>query len=200
MRVVEILEKNGQGLNLTREVRDGIMNHSTVRMPSTMEGKVVRLADKIAYINHDIDDAIRGHIISEEQIPEEFTNILGHSLKERLNTLIHDVIEKSMDQPDIRMSSEIESAMHGLRQYMFQSVYTNPAAKGEEGKAQKIIQFLYEYYCNDPGRLPREVLERIWASECPLEIAVCDYIAGMTDQYCVDSFTEICVPKSWKIM
>lgn len=200
VRVVEILEKNGQGLNLTREVRDGIMNHSTARMPSTMEGKVVRLADKIAYINHDIDDAIRGHIISEEQIPEEFTNILGHSLKERLNTLIHDVIEKSMNQPDILMSPDIESAMHGLRQYMFQSVYTNPVAKGEEGKAQKIIQFLYEYYCNDPGRLPREFLERIWASECPLEIAVCDYIAGMTDQYCVDSFTEICVPKSWKIM
>lgn len=200
VRVVEVLEKNGKGLNLTKEVRDGILNHSTVRMPSTMEGKVVRLADKIAYINHDIDDAIRGHIITEEEIPQEYTNILGHSLKERLNTLIHDVINSSAGKPEILMSDHIESAMHDLRKYMFKSVYTNPVAKGEEIKAQNIIRFLYEYYCEHPYSMPDEFTARIQAGECSKERAVCDYIAGMTDQYCVNLFTEINIPKSWKIL
>lgn len=200
VRVVEVLEKNGKGLNLTKEVRDGILNHSTARMPSTMEGKVVRLADKIAYINHDIDDAIRGHIIKEEEIPSEYTNVLGHSLKERLNTLIHDVICSSIGRPDILMSEDIETAMHDLRRYMFQSVYTNPVAKGEEVKAQSIIRFLYEYYCQHPFSMPEEFIRRIRIGECTTEKAVCDYIAGMTDQYCVNMFTEINIPKSWKIL
>ena len=111
VRVVEVLEKNGQGLNLTKEVRDGMMNHSTSRMPKTLEGKIVRLSDKIAYINHDIDDAIRGRIITEEELPDRYTDVLGHDSKERLNTLIHDVIDNSMDQPDILMSSHVEEAM-----------------------------------------------------------------------------------------
>lgn len=115
VRVVEVLEKNGQGLNLTKEVRDGMMNHSTSRMPKTLEGKIVRLSDKIAYINHDIDDAIRGRIITEEELPDRYTDVLGHDSKERLNTLIHDVIDNSMDQPDILMSSHVEEAMLGMR-------------------------------------------------------------------------------------
>lgn len=199
VRVVEVLEKNGQGLNLTKEVRDGIRNHSTSRMPSTLEGKVVRLSDKIAYINHDIDDAIRGQIIKETDIPAAYTDVLGHSLKERLNTLIHDVIACSYEQPDISMSPDIETAMHELRKYMFRSVYTNPVAKGEESKAQNIIRILYEYYCEHPEILPAAYQLRIMQEECTLERAVCDYVSGMTDQYCVHQFTEINIPKSWQV-
>ena len=199
VRVVEVLEKNGQGLNLTKEVRDGMLNHSTARMPSTLEGKVVRLSDKIAYINHDIDDAIRGQIIKESDIPSVYTDVLGHSLKERLNTLIHDVIACSYDKPDIAMSPDIETAMHDLRKFMFRSVYTNPVAKGEESKAQNIIRILYEYYCDHPEIMPVEYQLRIRQGECGLERAVCDYVSGMTDQYCVYQFTEINIPKSWQV-
>lgn len=129
IRVVEVLENNGLGLNLTKEVRDGILNHRTSGTPHTLEGKVVRLSDKIAYINHDIDDAIRGKIITENDIPKAYTEILGKSTKERLNTLVHDIVKNSYNKPDILMSQEIEEAMMGLRQYMFESVYTNPVAK-----------------------------------------------------------------------
>ena len=139
IRVVERLEKQGRGLNQTKEVRDGILNHQTERMPATMEGKIVRLSDKIAYINHDIDDAIRGQIIREEDIPTLYTNILGHSPRERLNTLIHDIIITSEEAGDICMSPAVEEAMLNLRLYMFESVYTNPKAKGEEKKAEKMI-------------------------------------------------------------
>ena len=138
IRVVEVLENNGLGLNLTKEVRDGILNHRTSGTPHTLEGKVVRLSDKIAYINHDIDDAIRGKIITENDIPKAYTEILGKSTKERLNTLVHDIVKNSYDKPDILMSQEIEEAMMGLRQYMFESVYTNPVAKIEEIKVKEI--------------------------------------------------------------
>ena len=146
IRVVEILEKKGQGLNLTKEVRDGIVNHRTSGNPSTMEGKIVRLSDKIAYINHDIDDAIRGKKLSESDLPVEFTNILGHSKKERLNTMIYDIVNNSLDEPDIIMSVRIESAMKGLREFMFKNVYSNPVAKGEEIKAKRMLTQLYNYY------------------------------------------------------
>ena len=146
IRVVEFLEKDGMGLNLTKEVRDGIVNHRTSGNPSTLEGKVVRLSDKIAYINHDIDDAIRGHILCEEDIPAKYADVLGHSTKERLNTLIHDIIYQSMDKPDIMTSEEVGEAMTGLRAYMFESVYTNPIAKSEETKAVKMLKEMYDYF------------------------------------------------------
>ena len=139
IRVVEILENNGKGLNLTKEVRDGIVNHRTSGHPSTLEGKVVRLSDKIAYINHDIDDAIRGKIITEKDIPKEYADILGDTTKIRLNTLIHDVVSNSVDKNDILMSPKVEEAMMGLRKYMFKNVYTNPLAKSEETKAKAMI-------------------------------------------------------------
>ena len=160
VRVVEVLEKNGQGLNLTKEVRDGMMNHSTSRMPKTLEGKIVRLSDKIAYINHDIDDAIRGRIITEEELPDRYTDVLGHDSKERLNTLIHDVIDNSMDQPDILMSSHVEEAMLGMRRYMFDHVYTNPKAKNQETKAQNLLRELYEYYMKYTEQMPEEYRDR----------------------------------------
>ena len=149
VRVVEVLENDGRGLNLTKEVRDGILNHRTSGHPSTLEGGIVRFSDKIAYINHDIDDAIRGRIFREEGLPECYTSVLGHSVRERLNTMIHDIILNSMDQPVIRMSPGMEEAMQGLRSWLFEHVYMNEIPKAEEGKAQQMIASLYRYYMED---------------------------------------------------
>lgn len=198
IRVVEILEKKGQGLNLTKEVRDGIVNHRTSGNPSTMEGKIVRLSDKIAYINHDIDDAIRGKILSESDLPVEFTNILGHSKKERLNTMIYDIVNNSLDEPDIIMSVRIESAMKGLREFMFKNVYSNPVAKGEEIKAKRMLTQLYNYYLYNIEEMPEEYIWLINVRKERPERVVCDYIAGMTDQYSVRKFEELFVPSFWK--
>lgn len=144
IRVVERLEQKGKGLNLCLEVLDGIENHQTKSMPSTLEGKVVRLSDKIAYINHDIDDAIRGKIICEEDIPKEYKEILGYTTKSRLNTMISDIINNSYEKNDIIMSEHVSDAMVGIRKYMFSNVYTNPLAKGEEGKAIELVTMLYQ--------------------------------------------------------
>lgn len=199
LRVVERLEKQGMGLNLTKEVRDGIKNHQTEGYPSTLEGKVVRLSDKIAYINHDIDDAIRGHIIKEEDIPEELTDILGHSSVARLNTIIHDIVINSEGKDDIHMSKEVESAMRKLRDYMFQNVYTNPVAKGQEAKAEKMIEQLFEYYNSHLKLLPEEYQIMIYEKGEKASRVVCDYIAGMTDRYAVVKYKEIMIPTSWDI-
>lgn len=217
IRVVEILSnKNGKTMNLSREVRDGILNHQTEGMPHTLEGKVVRLSDKIAYINHDIDDAIRGHIITEDDIPYEFTSVLGHSLSERLNTIVHDIVTSSTDQPDIIMTPKVWEAMTGLRNYMFQSVYTNPVAKGQEKKAERLIKELFAYYVEHADVLPEEFINQIENGDgkCYNEIhlysdnelrrlrterAVCDYIAGMTDRYAVSKFHEIMIPTGWDV-
>ena len=198
VRVVEVLEKNGKGLNLTWEVRDGILNHRTSGHPSTLEGAVVRLSDKIAYINHDIDDAIRGGILKEGDLPGEYTALLGNSTRTRLNTLIHDVITHSMNQPDIRMSEEGKAAMTGLRQFMFANVYRNPTAKGEEEKAIHMITNLYEYYVRNPKLLPKGYLDTVERRGESKERAVCDYIAGMTDSYAVKKFQEYFIPESWQ--
>ena len=197
VRVVELLENDGKGLNLTWEVRDGIMNHRTSGKPTTLEGNVVRLSDKIAYINHDIDDAIRAGIFAENDIPKIYTSILGNSTKERLNTLINDIIVSSRDKDGIYMSQEIGDAMNSLRQYMFSNLYTNPTAKSEEVKAYKLITELYNYYVANVDALPDNFKQFIDEGE-ELERVVCDYISGMTDQYCVSKFNEIYVPKSWK--
>lgn len=199
IRVVEILEKKGQGLNLTKEVRDGIINHRTSGQPSTMEGKIVRLSDKIAYINHDIDDAIRGRILNEEDIPVKYTDVLGHSKKERLNTMIYDIVNQSMDKPDIIMSEGISNAMSGLRTYMFENVYSNPLAKGEEIKAKRMLISLYEYYLEHPEEMPEEYVFMIREKSQKAERVVCDYIAGMSDQYSVQKFEELFVPAFWKL-
>ena len=198
VRIVERIEKDGAGLNLTREVKDGIRNHRTSGRPSTMEGKIVRISDKIAYINHDIDDAIRAGILNEEMLPEEFTAVLGHSVRERLNTLIHNVIASSKDKPDIRMDEEIEAAMSGLRHYMFDNVYTNSVAKQEDKKAQALLKSLYEYYLEHTEELPEEYFNMIWISREPVSRVVCDYVAGMTDGYAIDTYQRLFVPVSWK--
>lgn len=198
VRVVEVLEKDGKGLNLTKEVRDGILNHRTSGHPSTLEGCVVRLSDKIAYINHDIDDAIRAKIFLEEEIPSQYTDILGHSVRERLNTLIHDIIYQSMDQPQIVMSPGMEEAMQGLRSWLFEHVYKNDIPKAEEGRAQQLIVSLYKYYMEHVIELPEEYLLMMVQKGEEKERVVCDYIAGMSDSYAIDRFEQLFVPKAWK--
>lgn len=199
LRVVERVEKKGKGLNLTFEVRDGILNHPTAGMPCTLEGKIVRLSDKIAYINHDIDDAIRGKILTEEEIPAEYRNILGFSSRERLNTLIHDIVSQSEGKADIFMSPHVEEAMKNLRAFMFEHVYTNPRAKGEEYKAKNLLKELYGHYLKHPEEMPEEYIHMIEFKNEKAERVVCDYIAGMTDQYSIAKFEELFVPNSWKI-
>ena len=183
VRVVEILEKDGAGLNLTKEVRDGILNHRTSGKPSTLEGCIVRLSDKIAYINHDIDDAIRGRIFKEEDIPECYTSLLGHSVRERLNTMIHDLIESSMDVPEIRMSPGMQEAMQGLRTWLFENMYLNEVPKAEE---------------KNPKKLPEEYLLMMEKRGEKKERVVCDYIAGRSDSYAIYKFEELFVPQAWK--
>ncbi|MDY4741978.1 MAG: deoxyguanosinetriphosphate triphosphohydrolase [Lachnospira sp.] len=198
IRVVELLEKDGQGLNLTWEVRDGIVNHRTSGNPSTLEGKAVRLSDKIAYINHDIDDAIRANIFKEKDIPLQYTDVLGHSTKERLNTMINDIIVNSLGKNDIVMSEPIHRAMTELRKFMFDSLYMNPTAKSEEVKADKLITELYRYYVANTDKLPDTYKRFIREFDERPEQVVCDYIAGMSDQYSISKFQEIFVPKAWK--
>lgn len=198
VRVVERLEKDGKGLNLTAEVRDGILNHQTKSTPMTLEGKIVRLSDKIAYINSDIDDAIRAGIICEEDIPKELTEILGESTNKRLNNLVHDIVHNSEGKNDIIMSPSMENAMYSLRKYLFQSVYTNPIAKGEEKKVDHMIHQLYEYYIHNIEKMPGEFLELIREGES-IGRVVCDFIACMSDRYSVNLYKEIMIPKSWSV-
>ena len=198
IRVVEFLEKDGQGLNLTWEVRDGILNHRTSGNPSTLEGKAVRLSDKIAYINHDIDDGIRAGILKESDIPSEYTDVLGNSTKERLNTMISDIIMNSIGKNDLVMSEAVHKAMTELRKFMFESLYLNPTAKSEEAKADKLITELYRYYVANTDKLPDTYKRFITEFDERPEQVVCDYIAGMSDQYSISKFQEIFVPKAWK--
>lgn len=199
VRVVELLEKKGEGLNLTWEVRDGIKNHRTSGNPSTLEGRIVRYCDKIAYINHDIDDAERAGILREEDIPLAFRQIMGFSTRERLNTLIHDVIRSSEGKNDIVMSPEMEEAMQELRKFMFIHVYHNPLAKTEENKAVGMIQSLYEYYVRNVEKMPSEYIDLIEKRGEPTERVICDYISGMTDQYSIQKFSELFIPRSWQV-
>ena len=198
VRVVEKLEKDGKGLNLTKEVRDGILNHQMSGSPSTLEGKIVRLSDKIAYINHDIDDAIRAHVLREEDIPAQYRQILGGSTRERLNTLVHDVIKNSENRNEICMSEDVFNAMALLRQFMFENLYTNPVAKGEESKASGLLVGLFEYYDKHIDILPEHYLKMLDEGEKKDRI-ICDYISGMTDQFAVAKYKEYFVPKQWMV-
>ena len=199
VRTVEFLEKNGRGLNLTKEVRDGILNHGTSGRPMTLEGNVVRISDKIAYINHDIDDSIRAGIFREEDIPALYTDVLGHSVRERLNALIRNVIENSRDCPEIRMSEGVFETMMGLRKWLFVNVYQNSAPKAEEGKAEEMIRQLYEHYKAHPEQMPEEYRSFMEDLGQPLERTVCDFIAGMSDQYAIRTFEAVFIPQSWTV-
>lgn len=198
VRVVETLEKRGQGLNLTKEVRDGILNHKTKGEPTTLEGKIVRLSDKIAYIHHDMDDAIRGKILCEEDIPKELRNTLGNTTTKRFDCFTHDIIRHSKDLDDIRQSDEIAQAMRELRDFMFKNVYTNPRVKSEEEKAERLVEFLYDYYLDNASKLPEEYMVLVNERGTSLERAVCDYVSSMSDRYAVAIFNELFLPNSWK--
>lgn len=197
VRTVDIMEKDGEGLNLTWEVRDGILNHQMSGMPSTLEGKIVRLSDKIAYIHHDCDDAIRAHILKEEDIPWEITNLLGHNPRERLNRMIHDIVTNSKGKDDIMMSEEVEHAMKALRKFMFEHVYSNSIAKREEGKAESLVKTLYDYYIKHKDKLPL-FYRGLLAQGEPLERVVCDYVASMTDRFAISLYQELFIPKTWQ--
>ena len=197
VRVVKRLEKNGEGLNLTWEVRDGMLNHRTSGTPHTLEGQVVRLCDKISYIHHDMDDAQRAGILTEDDIPVTLRILLGYTTRERLNTFVHDIIENSLERDHICMSERIFTALMDLRTLMFQNVYTHPEAKREEHKAVRMLKKLYEYYIENPEQMSREYQELMKRGESGSQ-AVCDYLSGMTDQYSMEKFRQIYIPKSWE--
>lgn len=161
LRMVDVLEKDGLGLNLTMEVRDGILNHQTSGSPFTLEGKIVRLSDKIAYIHHDMDDAIRGGILTEDDVPISIREVIGYTTGERLDHFIHDTVTFSGGRNDILMSDEVWKAMKELREFMFERVYMNPDVKSEERKAESLMKTLYEYYLKHLDRLPKEYLQMI---------------------------------------
>ena len=196
LRMVDVLEKDGLGLNLTMEVRDGILNHQTSGSPFTLEGKIVRLSDKIAYIHHDMDDAIRGGILTEDDVPISIREVIGYTTGERLDHFIHDTVTFSGGRNDILMSDEVWKAMKELREFMFERVYMNPDVKSEERKAESLMKTLYEYYLKHLDRLPKEYLQMINMGESRDRVA-CDYVASMTDRYAIALYEELFIPKSW---
>ncbi len=199
VRTVEKLERDGNGLNLTWEVRNGILNHQISRMPDTLEGKIVRLSDKIAYIHHDMDDAVRAGVLTEMDVPADIRAVLGCTPGDRLDAFLHDIITNSTDKNDICMTESVAKAMRDIRSFMFERVYTNPEIKAEEGKAEALVCTLYDYYFHHPDKLPEENRKMADEGE-PLERCVCDYVGAMTDRFAIITYNELFVPKSWEMI
>lgn len=195
VRVVEVLEKDGSGLNLTKEVRDGILHHPKSGTPSTLEGKCVSYADRVAYINHDLDDAIRAGILKENDVPKDVRAILGNTSRERINTAISSIYRNSAGKNSVSMEREIEEASERLRGFMFERVYLSPTAKGEEEKAERMLTETYSYFIKNPEKLPENY--RKFLDKFSKEQVVCDYLSSMTDRYAVYTFNKIFVPKGW---
>lgn len=190
LRVVDHLDK----LNLTYEVRDGILNHSGSSVAETLEGVVVRFADRIAYINHDFDDACRAGVLSEDDLPFDIRYTLGDDSSSRINTMVSSIVENS--DSEIRMADDIQRAADSLREFMFTAVYRDARVKGEEQKAQDMLIRLYEHYIKNPDKLPRVYLDRL--EEDGLPACAADYVAGMTDRYAIETYKEIFVPRVWR--
>lgn len=193
VRVVEKLENEGRGLNLTWEVRNGILCHSSGESAETLEGRVVRYADKIAYMNHDVEDAVRAGVLTVDSLPVNVLQGLGRTKSERITALVDSLVENSGE--DIKMDKLHQDLYDELRAFMFEAVYMNPQAKGEEGKAKKVVGQLYLYFTENPQELPPEYREIL--SQSDAHRAVCDYISGMTDRYCISLYEKLFVPKSW---
>ncbi len=197
LRVVDKLERDGEGLNLTYEVRMAILGHTGPRIPETLEGQVLRTSDRIAYINHDIDDAVRAGILRESEIPAEISDVLGTSHSARINTLVENMIATTEATGVLGMQPEVAQAMDELRSFMFARVYTNPLAKGEESKAKDIMRKLFEYYYQNPDRLPADFIPQLDFDG--ISRTICDYIAGMTDKYAIYKYSEIFIPTAWQV-
>lgn len=195
VRVVEVLEKDGKGLNLTYEVRDGILNHKKSGNPATLEGKCVSVADRIAYINHDLDDALRAGILTLDDVPKDVKKVLGTSSKERINTAISSVYRVSSGKNFVQMEDKVEEASEKLRSFMFDKVYLSSSAKKEEEKAERMLTAMYSYFTKNPEALPPTYLSL--AEIYGAEKAVCDYLSSMTDRYAVYAFNKLFVPDGW---
>ena len=195
LRVVDVIENDLQGLNLTIEVRDGILNHKMSGNPMTLEGQAVSLADRIAYLNHDVEDAIRAGIITENDIPKNVKSVLGNSTKDRINTLINSVYVASYQKEKISLTGEVNTAIGELRDFMFDNVYLTKKAMIEEEKAFKMLSALFNYFINDVNKLP-DVYKKLLDSY-DKETVVCDYISGMTDRYATNVFKQIFIPENF---
>lgn len=200
VRIADFLEqrKNGPGLNLTKEVLDGIKNHSGDNVPSTEEGKIIKYADRIAYINHDIDDAIRAGVLTQNDLPKDLIEILGEHHSKRIDTMIRDLVDNSLNNGVLKMSDVVEDAMMKLRKFMFDNVYLNPVVKSEEDKINNIITSLYEYYFKNIDKISKDHLNIYENVEVTRDDIVRDYIASMTDIYVIKVWKEIYEPKMWK--
>ena len=196
VRVVEKLEKDGAGLNLTVEVRDGILNHAGENKAATLEVRIIKFADRIAYINHDIDDACRAGIMTIDDIPEDILKVVGRGHSERINTMVTAVIDASQGQPDISMTPEVFEAYEALRDFLFEAVYKNPKAKGEEKKAKAMLCEMFDYFSSHPDEMPELYYNNIEAEG--VGRCVCDYISGMTDRYAIDTFKRLFIPSVWQ--
>ncbi len=194
LRVVDKLEQNGEGLNLTVEVRDAILHHSGDHRAATCEGRLLKLADRIAYINHDIDDACRAGILMNEEIPREISDVIGKTHSDRITSLVSAVISHGVEQ-DIGMIEPYGTLMEQLRQFMFDRVYTHPIAKGEDDKVVSMLGFLFTHFCRHPESIPSEYRKYIETDGVPR--AAADYIAGMTDRFAIGCFEELFVPRVW---
>jgi len=197
LRVVEKLEIDGRGLNLTHEVKNGIMCHTGNIKPETMEGRIINIADRIAYINHDVDDAIRAGILRETDIPEEITCAFGTKHGERINTLILDVIKESQHCGEIKLSPQAAFVFDAFREFMFRNVYLNMKAKSEERKVLGILSGIFAHYLNSPDELPEDY--RRIASQDGLRRAVCDFVSGMTDKYAMYQYSALYIPETWQV-
>ncbi len=190
VRIVEKLEKNGEGLNLTFEVIDGILNHRGSGSPKTAEGKVVQLSDKIAYVNHDIDDALRCGALTEEALPKDCTELLGHKVTKRIDFLVKDVIKTSLESGEVKMSAPAKEALYGLRSFMFKNIYTNPEIVSENKSYETYLSRIYSYYMERFDELPREYLH-IYSENEPKARIICDYTAGMTDRFVIKVYKNL---------
>ncbi len=197
LRVVDVLEKEGKGLNLTFEVRDGILNHKKSGNPATLEGKAVSLADRIAYVNHDIEDAIRADLLKESDLPRTDIRVLGGSSRDRINTMITSIYENSIGKNAVTMGEKESAALEHLRSFMFEKVYITPVSMKEEERAKRMLSAMYDYFMKNKDKLPAFYLGL--SEQYPLEQVICDYLSSMTDKFAVAVFDNIFVPHSWAL-
>ncbi len=195
LRVVRHLENGGRGLNLCREVEDGILNHTGPDLPSTLEGRIVRIADRVAYINHDIDDALRAGIIDPEDLPEREISLLGGTGSQRIDALVHDLVDSSWEKGDIIQSPPMKEATDSMRAFLYERVYIGSVASRETSRVNGLVESLFRHYSDNPGLLPGYV-ENI---KDDLSTSVADYIAGMTDRYAIRAFKDLCLPSEWEL-